>query len=349
MPRKVIFPLLALGALLVGAGLLLVSSRRTPAGRSPAPGLRGVAWLPAESAVVAGIEIAELRQQDWLWGLVNKATGSVKADSEYEAFINATGFDYTRDLDRVWLGLFGSGWKTPTTGVAEGHFARDRILDYARRQNARVHRHQGIEIHEVRTLARAPRQEEHVFAFAFLDDTHLAFGTGAEQAAMVVDCWLGRAPAVGTDEPRRAELERLVAGHQLWVVNQTAKGEPPGLARRLEVESLRALVTRWVIGVRVDEKGLELEATAYFHDPAQAEPFHAKLGAIVFLGQVALGGSSDEVPRLLRDTLENVKINRKGETLKLQVLVEPRVVSALLRTAPAGALQPGTLLPQRTD
>lgn len=343
MPRKAILAVLALGALLVGAGLVLMSSRRTPAPQLPVPSLRGMAWLPAESAVVAGIEIVELRQQNWLGELIQQATGPLKTDPDYQAFVDATGFDYTRDLDRVWLGLFGAGWKTPTTGVAEGRFARDRILGYARRQHARVHRHLDFEIYEVRTPARAPQREEHVFAFAFLDATHLAFGTSAEQAAMVVDCWRGRAPAVDTEEPPRAALERLRAARQLWVVNDTAKGEPPGLARQLEVESLRELVRWWVLAVRVDKQGLALEGAARFRDPAQAEQFHAKLGAMVFLGQVALGVSSNQVARPLREALANIKLTRSGETLRLRVLVEPRVVSALLRAAP------GTLLRERTD
>jgi hypothetical protein len=62
--------------------------------------------LPSRDAVILFMDFAQLRRA----GLLQLLTGShVTQDSEYRRFVNATSFDYTRDLDTAMVSFAPSG------------------------------------------------------------------------------------------------------------------------------------------------------------------------------------------------------------------------------------------------
>ena len=139
MSRARQFLVLAAGLALFGGVVYLAYMSRPQ--RPPQPErVTGLAWLPAEAGLVGGVDLAGLRQQGWLLDDLRRATGDVKEAPDYRAFVEATGFDYSRDLDHLWVGVFGTSQQPLLTGVAEGRFVRPRILDYARKQGARLDR-----------------------------------------------------------------------------------------------------------------------------------------------------------------------------------------------------------------
>src|SRR3990172_7144139 len=177
--------LLLLAALAAVTAVIYWAWRSRPEPPAAPETLAGLSWLPAESGLVAGIDLAAVRQQPWLGAQLGEVAGGQTESADYRAFVAATGFDYTRDLDRVWLGVRGSSEQPTVAGVAEGRFVRDKILAHARQQRATLLPYRGLEVYEVETR-QEPRGR---FAFAFLDDSHVAFGSDAHAAAQVVDCW----------------------------------------------------------------------------------------------------------------------------------------------------------------
>lgn len=326
------------GLVLVGAAVYL-AYRSRPQQRFQLGQVAGLAWLPAEAGLVGSVDLAALRQQAWLLEMMRRATGEVKEAPDYQAFVEATGFDYSRDLDHFWLGVFGSSEQPRLTGVAEGRFARVKILDYARRQGAVPRRHQNIDIYEVPPApphspprsSRAPAEEPsgRGFAFAFLDDSHLAFASDAERVAMIVDCWLGKSPAVLADGARRAELERLAAGKQAWVVDEPAKWKPPFFHAAESGQPLAAIVVKIALGLRVSGQGVELAGEARCREPAQAERLRDNLNAMVLLGRMALSRQRNENAQALAQALADLTLTQQGDTVVARVLVPPDKLAAL--------------------
>jgi hypothetical protein len=80
--------------------------------------------FPVESAVVASIDFASLRQGGFL------GPAKTAPEAEYKAFLDGTGFDYRKDLDHVYAAISTGG----NFFVMQGRFDWNRLGDYARHQ-----------------------------------------------------------------------------------------------------------------------------------------------------------------------------------------------------------------------
>ncbi|MEE8201902.1 MAG: hypothetical protein V3R29_12145 [Candidatus Acidoferrales bacterium] len=331
---------LLVGALALMAGVVYLAYRSAPPGPRPQPkAIPALGWLPAESGLVAGFDLEQLRGQAWLLALLEEAGGEVEEGAEYREFVEATGFDYRRDLDRVWLGVFGASEEPTVAGVAEGRFDRERILAYARRQGAIQTLHGGVDIYEVQTEFRPPpipgqpppETQVRTFALAFLEESYLAFGTDAASVARVVDCREGRAPAVASDAARRADLERLAAGRQVWLVDEREKWQPQFLR---EQEWLGAEVVQLSLGLQVSPDGVEAEAAARCREPAQAGRLAntLRLGAVVL--SIVLRQEEDKFSQAALDALGRVELTQEESTLRAWVRLPPELLTTLLSAAP---------------
>ncbi|MGH9862365.1 MAG: hypothetical protein ACRD35_02975 [Candidatus Acidiferrales bacterium] len=298
-----------------------------PSTPSPQPGL---AWLPAEAEVVGGVELVELRRQNWLLEILAASTAHVREEPDYRNFVAGTGFDYARDLDRVWFALWGANEHALVAGVAEGRFARQKILDYARQQGAGVEPHQGIDIYEWRALPAAPGQPARSFALAFLDDTHLAFGSDRPRAASAVDCWLGRAASVGSDAKRSEEVTRWSAGRQAWLVANTERWSPSLPATAGGPSSLAKVVTQFALGLSAGAEGLNVAATARCRDAAQAQRLRDNLQVMALAGQLALARDKNPTGRALAQDLKHLTFSLQGDRVEARIQLAPETVGGLL-------------------
>lgn len=335
MRRVKLILVLLLGLALAGvAGYFAFADRAQS--RAEAAQLDGLAWLPADSGLVAGIDLAGLREQQWLLDLLRSASGDVTEAPDYRAFVDATGFDYTRDLERVWLGLTGSGDNAQLAAIAQGRFHRDRILAFAQQEGATATKYQGLEIFHVQPPPRPAAREPKPFAFVFLDDTHLALASTPERAGQIVDCWLGQAQAIGSDTLRVAELERLAAGRQVWALDNTAVFTPPGLPPAGSGQPLSSVVEQLTFGLRASPEGLELSGEARCHEPAQAERLRDNVFILVQLGRLAFARNQDETSKAVHDVLDRVSIDQRGPSVEARVLVPPHAVETLLHPPATG-------------
>ncbi|MFQ5723549.1 MAG: hypothetical protein ACE5G6_03580 [Terriglobia bacterium] len=332
--------LLLVGALVLTGGVIYLAYRTAPPGPAPQPqAIPALAWLPAESGLVAGIDLEELRRQGWLLAVLEQAGVEVEEEPDLRQLLETTGLDYRRDLDRVWLGIFGTGQDPIVAGVAEGRFDQGKFLAYARQQGATRTTHGGVEIYAVEiefrppTIPGQPLPERRVsrFAFAFLEDTRLGFGTDPASVALVVDCWQGRAPAVASDAARRAALEQLAAGRQVWLVDERQKWQPQFLR---DQDWLGAEVEQLSLALQVSPEGVEAEAAARCHEPAQA----GRLANTLRLGAVVLGivlrREEDKFSQAALEALGRVELAQEDSTLRAGVRLSPELLTTLLSTAP---------------
>jgi len=316
----IVFVLVALAA---GAGAYLLT--RGPGPGSPPAVEQGLAWVPAEAGLIASLRVDEIRQQAWLLGLLEQVSG-VEQEAEYQQFVAATGFDYARDLTRVWLAVMGNSERSRLVGVARGRFAPQKILSYAREQGSGIRLHRGTSIY-VLTAGVSGEAPARQFAFAFIDETHLAFGDSGDGVEAVLDCVAGKAPAVTSDPARKAHIERFAAGMHAWAMNDVTRWRPGPLAKRPE---LAAQLQQLAVAARVTSVGVELVGEAQTRAPGQAATLGELLRSYALLGRVALGGREDAASQALARVLEELELEAKDTLLSAKVRVSAETLKSLL-------------------
>lgn len=93
-------------------------------GKRPTDAAGMTAYFPAREATTVYLDVAGMRDS----GVLDKLVGSAVAEAqEYRTFVEATGFDYKRDLDRVMLNSAGGIHYF----LLAGRFDWDKLRSYA--------------------------------------------------------------------------------------------------------------------------------------------------------------------------------------------------------------------------
>jgi hypothetical protein len=127
--------------------------------------------MPADAASVLYTDVKALRQSPFLAELYKWAPQPA-TDADYTQFVQATGFSYERDLDRVGIAFSSRGQDTVIFAVADGHFDKKKISAYALQTGTRQGR-DGHEIFSVPVSGEARR-----ITFTFLRKDRIALTNG---------------------------------------------------------------------------------------------------------------------------------------------------------------------------
>jgi hypothetical protein len=167
--------------------------------------------LPAGAPVIAYANLAELQKwQAPLATLLGIDSSSPLEDQEYRKFVRETGFDYSRDLDRVaisfWPANFGiQAGSIPvqnrTFAIAEGRFNEGKIKAYALKVGHARMRGKQQQFYEV--PGNPP------VAFEFRSPTELAFASGEDASAMLAAA--NSENAEKKDLALQSEIDRVAA------------------------------------------------------------------------------------------------------------------------------------------
>lgn len=141
---------IAIAAVLVFVGAVVVAILLRKAAAPDA-----VRLLPDSDAVL----YANLEPIRLLTGLGKKPAGG--RDPQYEAFVQETGFDFERDLDRAAFAIhYGSGkdQETRYSEILQGHFDHARVSQYlAKLSNNSLEHYQGFDIYVIPLEGRTLR------------------------------------------------------------------------------------------------------------------------------------------------------------------------------------------------
>jgi hypothetical protein len=296
----------------------------------------GLAWLPADAAGVGAIDLEAVRRQPWFLEALRTATEGVAEDADYRAFVAETRFDYARDLDRLWLAAFAERGNARLAGVAEGRFDAASILAYAKAQGAATSRQRNFLIYEW-TRPASSGQPERRFAFAFLEDSRLAFAADADHLNRVIDCWLGRAPGVASNEERRAGLARLAAGQHAWLALDPAPWSTGAPGLPMGKSDFASVLAQLSLSLRVTENHAEVVGIARCHKPEACERLRDNIRVMALAGRVALSRERDETSRALADALGSLSVDVREGTLEARLALAPQTLTALLRAAPGAS------------
>jgi len=175
--------------------------------------------LPPDAPVVGYMDVATLRklQNFPLAGLTALVSSGPQADRQYAAFVEATGFDYTRDLDHAAVAYWPAGSWTPANvmgkdrflAIGDGRFDEQKIKAYILRTGKTVTR-------GTQSIYQSPGNPPISIEFLTSTQIMIAGGTGATEliATTVSGGPQPRDPAMAI------RLER-VAGAPLFAVART--------------------------------------------------------------------------------------------------------------------------------
>lgn len=175
-----------LGVAAVGAGIYLYRQHRPLTGASSGAAPELLSLLPADAPAVGYADVAALRglRNSPLAAILGLSSPGPQADREYAAFVRETGFDYTRDLDRVAIAAWPQSLITPTgsrgenriLAIADGRFDEKKIQAYALRTG---------------TIALRGRQSYYIvpgnppLSLAFLSSGRIALASGKDADELV--------------------------------------------------------------------------------------------------------------------------------------------------------------------
>lgn len=175
--------------------------------------------LPAQAPLIAYADVTALRNlpDSPLKALLGLAQNDANADREYKAFVRDTGFDYTRDLDKVSISYWPSSLAAGTVGItqnralaiADGRFDPPKIKAYALRSG--------------KVVTRGPQSVYEIpgdppVAFAFLSPTRIALASGRNAVGLLPE---SNSSAPSAREPVMEALIHRVSAAPLFAVLRT--------------------------------------------------------------------------------------------------------------------------------
>ena len=174
--------------------------------------------LPSDAPVIAYIDVAALRklQSSPLAALLGLTSPGPQSDRDFAEFVRETGFDYTRDLDKVGIAFWPENLTIPAGGIgenrilaiADGRFDEQKIKAYALRTGKPVARGS-------QTYFEVPGNPPVSFVFLSIDRLAIAGGKNADDLLAVSN-------SVTRDPAMQARITR-VAGAPIFAAARTDK------------------------------------------------------------------------------------------------------------------------------
>jgi hypothetical protein len=276
MPRK---------RILVGSGVLVLMLLVALAGWQhwKAGGGMGdrealLARMPEDASAVAYVDLAQLRSSPLLADLLRRAP-QVAPDSDYAQFLQATGFNYETDLDRLALAIERQAQASLVFAVAEGRFDRKRIEAYASKYGS-------LKTADGKTLFAVPMSGSNRKAyFTFLRENRIAWGNDSS-------FFFQQPRSILSAEWREHFLR--VAGTPLFAVLRQDSGAASVLAGAtggLQSPQLAALLAQlqWIsISAKPDGNLLHMSIEGECLNESTQRQLKEVLGGLVVLAQMGL-------------------------------------------------------------
>ena len=325
------------GWMVVGAGILLAGIGFWGYARwSPKPEFQRnslLASMPVNASTIIFADVGEFRGSPFaaqLRGWVPRQ----EADPEYTQFLQATGFDYERDLNHVALALIRNGRdNTSVFALADGRFDANKIRAYALQSGTREW--QGArEIFSVPGGASRPS-----LSFTFLRKDRIALTNGPDLAAL-----LTASPSRMDAREWQERFDRL-AGSPLFVVIRR-EGASGSLLPGFESSQLSTLLAKlpWItLAGKPGSGGLEVIAEGECPEETTQRQLEDFLKGVLLLAQAGLAGPKirQQLDPQTRDAylelLQGAEVSRidRGETKAVRLIFEvtPKFLEAV-RTLP---------------
>jgi hypothetical protein len=345
MKRSTILLLLLV---LVAAGVLYYFLRQAEA---PAPGAAPslISLLPANSTYVFYADAAVLRASPFVQKLL-AALPSPKEERDYAEFVRRTGFDYTRDLDRVAVAVMPTDKGDVVLAVAEGRFDRQRISEYASSSPRLVGNYGDTLVFSTGERSAAPpskKREEILLGFISENRILLAQGVDAKQSLT----FSREPPPISSNAPLNERIAR-VAGSEFFAVGHVNPLPTNLLPRDIVSGELKKTLDsiQWITFASRpagDTLGVVVEAECA--SAADAKKLAWSLEGLRVLASAAGGaladpksmkGSDPALAALFQTILKDGKLSSAERFVRLSFSLGPDFLAALQPRPPSTPKKP---------
>lgn len=292
--------------------------------------------LPTDGTAAGFLDLQQLRNSPFLAQVMSWAPRPT-ADSDYAQFMQATGFDYERDLDRVALSIHRQSQNLTVFALAEGSFDRKKIEAYASRFGS-------LKTADGRTLFAVPIGGSGRKAyFAFLRDDRIAWANDST--------YFFQRPSNDSPQSWRERFSR-VAGTPLFVVlrqdpfTASTLAQAPGAFRSPQLATLLSQLQWITISGKPDGNQLRVVIDGESITESTVHQLKEVLSGIIVLAQAGLNDAktSKQLDPQLRqgylDLLQSADIQQldRGTSKSIRIVFE--VPPKLLQAAAPPAADP---------
>jgi hypothetical protein len=284
--------------------------------------------MPADTNAVAFLDLSQLRSSPFLAQLLAWAPQPTP-EGDYTQFVQATGFNYERDLDRVALAVNRQGQILEGFAIAEGRFDRKKIEAYGAQFGS-------LKTSDGKTLYAVPvRGSSRKAFFTFLRDDRIAWAN---------DSSFFQKPAHDSTAEWQEHFSRL-GGTPLFVILRQDSGtaavlaQAPGGLRSPQLASLLNQL-QWIsIGGKPEGNFLRVVIDGECLTENTVRQLKEVLGGIVLLAQAGLNDPKTRKqldPQLREgylDLLQSVEVQQldRGSSKSVRVVFD--VTPKLLQSA----------------
>ena len=291
--------------------------------------------LPPDTSAAGFLDLQQLRNSPFLAEVMLWAPRPAP-ESDYAQFIQSTGFDYERDLDRLAVALNRQSGTDSIFAVAEGRFDRKRIDAYAARFAS-------LKTADGRTLFAVPiNGSERKAYFTFLRDDRIAWTNDSS--------YFFQDPPHGDAQEWRDHFSR-VAGTPLFVVlrqeavSAEVLAQAPGGFRSPQLAALLSQLQWITISGKPDGNILRVVIDGETVTETTARQLKELLSGLVVLAQMGLNDvkTRKQLDPDLRqgylDLLQSADIQQvdRGTSKSVRVILDvtPKILQAPRKAASA--------------
>jgi hypothetical protein len=237
-----------------------------------------LALMPEDASAVVFLDLGQLRASPFLAELFRWAP-KIAPDADYAQFLQATGFNYESDLDRLALSINRQSPNATAFAVADGRFDRKKIEAYASRYGS-------LKTADGKTLFAVPSNGSNRKAFfTFLKDDRIAWANDSS--------YFFHQARGSSSEEWHDHFQRL-AGTPLFTVLRQDSGAAAALAQApggLRSPQLAALLAQlqWIsIGAKPEGNALRVSMEGECLAESTEHQLKEMLSGMVVLAQMGL-------------------------------------------------------------
>ncbi|HEV2290198.1 MAG TPA: hypothetical protein VGR81_14745 [Candidatus Acidoferrales bacterium] len=283
--------------------------------------------LPPGATAIVFANVGALRDSP----LANELTSlapSAAQDPEYTQFVKDTGFDYSRDLDRVAVALWPANSPTSVVAVAQGKFDERKIERYALTHGHAVN--QG----DSKILEVREEGSSRTVRFVFLAPDEIALADGPEISYMLE-------PNANRLDPAMSQRIAKTAAAPIFAVARTQD-----LSRQLGIDAthdaqlaeiLQSIQNISIAGLPAGAN-LKIAAAAECDSTVDALKLSTTLNGLLLMGRMALADSRtrQEIgPQwpALDALLKAADISHDSHLVRLHIQITPEMMHAAADSA----------------
>ena len=303
--------------------------------------------MPADSSAILFADLTQLRSAPFLMQLYTWAPPP-QPDEDYTKFLNETGFDYERDLDRLAMAFQKTDQDSTFFAVAEGRFDQQKISALARKSGI-AERRSGREIFAVPESGGAKK-----ITFVFLSENRIAL-TDRPNLGQILS-----AKKRSEDIAEwRARFERLAGSPVFAVIRQEAaagealSSQTPGGLGSPELSGMLDRLEWITVAGKPEADGLRVVAEGESTSEETTSRLADLLHGILSLAQAGLNDAKtrQQLNPALREAylalLKGADVSKldRGDTKSVRLAFE--ITRAFLESARRSAAGSGSAVPAK--